>query len=199
MGFRLDNAYGELLNQFRDATGILSFLEAVFNRIEDTDQLLADLLTKRDLETAEGFWLDIIGAIVGYARPADLIPDGNIFTFKDQGADLDDPNKSFADGPPITQGGYFQDLGGVYYSNAQLIDDDQYRLLIKAKIAATNASPSLPSIGRFISETFNIPFTMTVPVKGYIKIELTGSVEPAVRFAIQRFAPVAAGVDLYVV
>lgn len=199
MGFRLDTAYEELLNQFQDAPGILSFLEAVFNRVEDTDQLLADLLLKRDLETAEGVWLDIIGAIVGYGRPAEYILDDNIFTFVDQSTDPSDPAKSFADDSPATYGGYFQDLDGVHPANAELVGDDDYRVLIKAKIAATNSAPSLPAIGRFISESFGIGFAIAVPVAGYIVIELDAGTEPIVRFAIRKFAPVMGGVDLYVV
>lgn len=199
MGFRLDTAYDELLNQFRDSTGILSFLEAVFNRVEDTDELLADLLMKRDLENAEGIWLDYIGAIVGLVRPAEYIPDSNIFTFKDEETDPDDPDKSFADGPPITHGGYFQSLDGVHYPDAELVDDDEYRIFLKAKIASTNASPSLPSIGRFMSETFGVSFTISVPTPGYMVIELGTLVEPAVRFAIRKFAPVAGGIYLYVI
>lgn len=199
MGFRLDTAYDELLDQFRNSTGILSFLEAVFNRIEDTDQVLADLLTKRDLESAEGVWLDYIGAIVGFPRFAEYIPAENTFTVKDDPFDPDDQDLGFADGPPITYGGYFQTINGTQVTDGTLADDDTYRTFLKAKIASTNASPSLPSIGRFITKAFAIDFTITVPVKGYIVIELESGVSPDVRFAIKRFAPVAGGVDLYVV
>lgn len=201
MGYRLDRAYGELLNQFRDAPGILSFLEAIFNRIEDTDGLLAALLTKRDLESAEGVWLDILGAIVGVRRPVALIPDENIFTMKNVG-DPDDPDLSFGDAVPPTSGGYFQTLAGVRFPDAGLVDDDTFRVFLKAKIYSTSSSPSLPGIGRFISEGFGIDpadFEITVPKSGYIQIELDSAVDSTVRFAIRTFAPVAAGVDLYVV
>ena len=199
MGSRLDKAYEEILNQFRNSDTILTYLEAVFNRIEDLDAVLGDLLNKRGIETAEGVWLDIIGAIVGYARPVEYILSENIFTFKDSGTDPDDSDKAFADGPPVTHGGYFQDLYGVYIDGAPLMGDDDYRVLLRAKIAATNADPSLPSIGRFISEAFGVDFEISVPTSGYISIQLETGTAPAVRFAIQKFAPVAAGVDHYVV
>ena len=199
MGYRLDIAYGELLNQFRDSPRFLSLIDGIFNRVEDTDDLLADLLTKRDLETASGYWLDIIGEILGFRRPTEFVPGDQTFQFKELETDPDDPDEGFADGPPITVGGYFGDVDGIHFPEAPLVDDDEYRTLLKAKARATNASPSLPSIGRFITDAFSVGFTITVPARNYIVIELDAGTDSLIQYAIKRFAPVAGGVNLYVI
>lgn len=202
MGFRLDNAYSELPNQYVDSQGILQLLEAIFTIIEDTDILLADLLTKRDLNSAEGVWLDMIGGIVGYPRPAGLILDNNIFTFKTSPPGADDPDKSFGDTATPGAGGYFQGVHGVNLTDGTLVDDDTYRIFLKAKIASKEAEAdvSLVELDNFISETFGIDFITTEPAACYVEVRiLTPDPHPAVRYAIKEFAPITGGVDLYVI
>ncbi len=86
-------AQTRILDQFKDRPKMLAMLEAIFDRVDNIEDVLIYLRDYRGLETAEGVWLDIIGDIVGIERPPLEQGYATIFAFKDTEDDLDDPHK----------------------------------------------------------------------------------------------------------
>ena len=61
-------AVDRLVTQYKNKPLIEGFLRSLANPTQDLEDTLWDLLTKRDLDTAEGKQLDVLGEIVGESR-----------------------------------------------------------------------------------------------------------------------------------
>lgn len=102
------NAQARVLNQFRGSPNLLALLEAVFDRIDNIEEIFESLRDERDIDNSEGVWLDIVGDIVGLERPHFEQDYSTIFAFKGDEDDVDDPFKGFADyGSTIVTNGNF--------------------------------------------------------------------------------------------
>lgn len=87
MGARLTRALSRIPDQFRQKPFYQQLITAIVNRSEESDAILADLATKRWLDTAEGVWLDTVGEIIGIPRFYEPITEG-IFTYNGLGPEL---------------------------------------------------------------------------------------------------------------
>ena len=110
------------------------YLQLLISGFQEAQEIFDDLMKLRGVDTATGAQLDIIGNIVGQDR--ELIAADLYDFFGMQGAlnafpmgDRNDP----------TVGGIFYSAGTDFGGNVQL-DDDLYRLFIKAKIYKNNTS-----------------------------------------------------------
>lgn len=122
-----------LAAQFKTAKNLNDFLTIFLNQNQELENTFFDLLNKRDLDSAVGAQLDVIGRIVGQPR---TIINGNVlgfFTFDDLNSPSPDPDLGFGD--------FFNPLvGGVWLSYGQnpngniILDDELYLFFIKAKI-----------------------------------------------------------------
>ncbi len=195
MGARAIKAIGRLLNQFSDGPNWQALLTAVAARFEDTDIVLEGLLLYRTIETAEGVWLDQVGEIVGFVRPAEEVPDSNVFTLKSVG-DSDDPNKGFSSLSAL-DGGVLTSLNGLPTETPA--SDDIYRDYLKAKVKATYSKSTIPAIYEFIKFVFSIESEIRSPDIGYVTVELATALTGAQRRIIERLAPVSAGVSLEII
>lgn len=123
--------------QFKDKPVFDAYIKIVIQEIEELQAAFKDLKQLRDLDNAVGTQLDLIGAIVGQPR---LLVDFALFPlFGFDGATNAQEFGSIAD--PL--------LGGVWKSVSDkegqdfLLDDDDYRFILRARIAAniSNTSP----------------------------------------------------------
>ena len=188
MSVKGDKMKARTLNQFKVSARLLEMLDAINNRFDDSDAVLDYLLYYRFLDTAVGVWLDIIGKILGLARPFQERDD--IFTYKSIG-DPDDSTLAYGDTAGST-GGVWTSLQGA--STGDLVDDDTYRALLKAKIFAANAKPTIPNIYLFIKQAFNdTESIVTSPAPGEIEVELVTSLTNGERRLLVELAPVGAG------
>jgi hypothetical protein len=114
-----------------------NYITIVMDELQDLQDLFKDLTQLRDLDNAVGAQLDLIGAIVGQPR---LLVDYTLFPFFGfDGATNAETFGSIAD----------PSLGGVWKSVSDkegedtLLGDDDYRFIIRARIAAniSNTSP----------------------------------------------------------
>src|ERR1043165_731025 len=124
----LDTARTRVTEQFKDEVVFDRYLQLLLQGFQRLELIYKDLMQLRSLDTATGAQLDVIGNIVGQDR--ELIAADLFDFFGMQGAlnaaSMGDLNL------PTTGGifyGYGTDLGG----NIRL-DDDTYRLFIRAKI-----------------------------------------------------------------
>lgn len=61
-------ALERLPEQFKDKPNLIAFLSALVAPVQDIEDAMQQLLLERDIETAVGVQLDMLGAIVGQAR-----------------------------------------------------------------------------------------------------------------------------------
>jgi len=195
MGARATKAIGRLLNQFSDGPNWQALLTAVAARFEDTDIVLEGLLLYRTLETAEGVWLDQVGEIVGFSRPAEEVPDSGVFTLKAVG-DPDNPDQGLSSLSAL-DGGVLTSLNGLPTDN--LASDDIYREYLFGKVKATYSKSTIPAIYEFIKFVFAVESEIRSPETGQVTVELASALTGAQRRIIERLAPVSAGVNLTII
>lgn len=87
MGARLTRALSRIPDEFVGQPFYQAFMTSIVARLEESDQILADLATMRWIDTAEGVWLDTVGEIVGIPRFYEPITEG-IFTYNGFGPEL---------------------------------------------------------------------------------------------------------------
>jgi len=193
MSVKGDKMQSRPLNQFQVTARLLSLLDAVNNRFEDSDAVLDYLLYYRFLDTASGVWLDTLGTIIGLARPYTERDD--IFTFKTVG-EADDTTLSYGS-VGGTGNGVYSSLTGT--PTTTLVDDTVYRALLKARIFATFAEPTIPNIYLFIKAAFNdTESVITVTTPGTVEVELVTALTNGERRLLEQVAPVAAGFELVI-
>lgn len=138
--------------QFKDKPKFDRYVRTLLAGAIELQLVLKDLMQKRTLDEAEGVQLDIIGDIVGQPRTLYSVASIPYFGFDTSiGAetygDLNAPN-----------------VGGVWYSLGQpltgnvLLDDNTYRMFIKAKIkknVARGTPEDVIDAVKFIFDTDN--------------------------------------------
>jgi len=133
----IEKAISRLVTQFKESPNLINYISNFLSESENLEQVFQDLLNERWIETAEGYQLDIIGAIVGQPR---VIIEGSIFTYF---GFLGNPSSdSFGDIDNVGLGSPFASLDTVLTGNRRLTDTE-YRLFIKARIVK-NISNSTP-------------------------------------------------------
>jgi hypothetical protein len=190
MSIKGDKMKFRTLNQFKVTSRLLGLFDAVNERFDDSDVVLDYLLFYRFIDTASGVWLDIIGDIVGVERPfKDRL---DIFTFKHVGG-VDDSSLSYSN-TTTGGGGHYTSLNGS--PTTEKLGDEDFRLLINAKISATNSAPTIPAIYTFIKDAFDVESIVTSPAPGEVAIEILEPLSNFERRLVLTFAPVAAGVNV---
>ncbi len=128
-----------LFHIIRDGEIVQAIKDMIADVIQDTDDVANYILNHRDVDSAEGVHLEIIGEILGVQRPkAQELPE-NIFTLRRVG-ETSDPDMGLEDDsdPTVTTGGYMTTLSGVESQTDPDADMSvaDYRSLIKQKGAA---------------------------------------------------------------
>lgn len=134
----LAEARERITDQFRDKDIIDRYLQLLIDEQEEIQTMFKDLLQKRSIDEATGATLDIIGEIVGQPRELISVDLFNWFSFV--GVPVEG---SMGDLNDTSVGNRFWDLNTALAGNV-LMDDETYRLFIKAKILknTTNCTPT---------------------------------------------------------
>src|SRR5690554_6930138 len=137
------------------------YLQTLIDGYDDILNCLADLAQMRSLDTASGAQLDVIGEIVG--QPRELIEADLFSYFGFQGA-LN--AASFGEiGSPV--GGMFYNLGDNLGGNISL-NDDQYRMFIRAKIFKNSFTSTPEEFITAVNQIFQTDSTyISVDEKGH--------------------------------
>lgn len=138
-----------ITTQFQDKDIFKRYLKLLKLGAQEALAVARDLMQKRDIDSATGAQLDIIGDIVGQPRTlinTDLYP---FFGFQ---GDL--VANSFGTYYNNQIGGYWYSFGGKIGGDVSL-NDEQYRLIIKAKIIKNNARGTNEDYIRFGNFVFN--------------------------------------------
>jgi len=134
-----------LPEQFKYSTSINGTLESFIDDALEKSQ--CDVITKRWLNTAVGKQLDGVGEIVGYARPKGEPSDEGDFGF-----DGDDTSRTFGSTDNEIDGGF---LGTAFPVLITPVNDDTYRILLKAKILRNNSDLDVDSTLEILSTLFD--------------------------------------------
>ena len=144
----LSEARSRVTEQFKDKVVFDKYIQLLVSVSEEQQLVLKDLMQKRSIDTAEGVQLDILGDIVG--QPRTLIDTALLKYFA---FDTYPDAQSFGDLNDNSLGGYFYSLGSSLSGNT-LLNDEQYRLFIKAKIIKNKTTATPNDFLEFISFVF---------------------------------------------
>lgn len=145
----LDEARSRYTAQFEDQPIFDKYVQLLLSECQELQKQYKALMQERSLDTAVGAQLDLLGAIVGQGR---MLVNVDIFQFF--GFDAVPSSLGFGTLGDPSVGGIFYDANNPRFGNVEL-NDDLYRLLIKAKIAknVTRATPE--DIMRFANFVFS--------------------------------------------
>lgn len=142
--------------QFKNKDIIDRYLQLLLDQQESIQQVFKDLLQKRSIDEAAGATLDIIGEIVGQPRELISVDLFNWFSF--QGVAVEG---SFGDLNDSTVGNRFWDLSLPLAGNV-LMDDETYRLFIKAKILKNTTASTPEEFINFVKFIFGGDYKVAV-------------------------------------
>ena len=136
-----------------DGTGPVVFdkyLQLLLGGKIELQEIFRQLMQERSIDTAVGAQLDIIGEIVG--QPRELIDTALLTYF----AYLGYPEaESYGDLNNPSVGGFYRGIGDPIAGNT-LLNDEQYRLFIKAKIIKNSTNVTPPQFIEFMQFVFGI-------------------------------------------
>ncbi len=118
-------AWDRFLGQFHGKPRLEAFVKALFPPYDAAEKALHAMMFARGLDTAQGAQLDGIGTIVGQTRTIAKSIFISFFGFQGQAA-----AKGFGKAPMYRHGEQFAD--------SVLLDDANYRVMLKLKIALNN-------------------------------------------------------------
>lgn len=134
---------------FEDGIVFDKFLQLLAVGLNNQQEFFRQLMQERSIDTAVGKQLDIIGDIVG--QPRVLLDIDSLPFFGFFGNPL---SQSFGDSGRPEIGGYWWDARQPRTKNQEL-NDDQYRVFIKAKILKNRTRGTPEDIIEFIKYVFN--------------------------------------------
>ena len=150
--------YTELItSEHRDRPKFSAMVKAVADPFGGVFDFCQSLYGYFDLDTAEGEQLDIIGLWVGQSR---LIPGVLIvgyFGFEDQVAAL-----TYGEEGNASIGGRFYNEGEPV-SGSSILDDPEYRLILRAKIVRNHAKGTTADIIKALTFMFDAPAIVDDP------------------------------------
>ena len=130
-----------IISQYANSDVLTTLIENFFQYVDQTTDMDAFFDLMWNVDTAEGFGLDVWGRIVGVSRVLQIAPT-RYFGFEEQAPTVDPFNQSpFFSGQPLT--------------NNYALTDDAFRTLIFAKSLANISDGSIPSINQLLINLFS--------------------------------------------
>lgn len=157
-----------LLQQFKTATKLIAFIDALIEGQAELETVLEQLLTERSLDTAIGDQLDIIGEIVGQPRTILDTTGLEFFGYAGAAGDIDgygtitDPTVGARYRGATEETGVFRELG-----------DTEYRIFIKSKIVQNVGNATIPELQDAIVFMLGEGSVVAVTETGNAKADLT--------------------------
>lgn len=191
--FDTTGTLNRLLDQYRESPRLAALLQALLDAPKARVRAaLESLYGRLDIDTAQGWQLDLIGTIVGQTRPDSfelaLTDVATPFEFYD--GSTNDFSKGFSglDGP--RNGGQF-----VGIEAAQGMRDEDYRLILKAAIYRNNNGASIPNLETYTALILGEPATVA-DGDGYVDVLFPRRLGPVERELILQTLTPAAGVRI---
>lgn len=122
-----------IATQYTESTKFLAYIRGLLAASAELEAVLQKVAEQVDIDIAEGVNLDVIGEIVGISRIIPASVQLAFFGFQDNAAAL-----NFGEEGAQGVGGRFYDEGEPYLATS-VLNDPEYRLLIRAKIVKNHA------------------------------------------------------------
>ncbi len=119
--------------QYTESQKFLAYVRALLESSAELEAVLQKVAELTDIDIAEGVNLDVIGEIVGISRIIPASVQIAFFGFQDNAAAL-----NFGEEGAQGIGGRFYDEGEPYLATS-VLNDPEYRMLIRAKIVKNHA------------------------------------------------------------
>lgn len=119
--------------QYTESQKLLAFIRALLASSVELEDVLQKVAEQVDIDLAEGVNLDVIGEIVGISRIIPASVQLAFFGFQDNVAAL-----NFGEEGALGVGARFFDEGEPYLATS-VLNDPEFRLLIRAKIVKNHA------------------------------------------------------------
>lgn len=138
------NPWLTIISQYANSPTLTQLVENMLDYVDQTVNVDAFFDMVMNVDTAQGWGLDVWGRIVGVSRILNVQDAGTYFGFSEQGVGADD----------FSPGGM-----SPFYSGAPLTDnfaltDDAFRVLIYAKALANISDGSIPAINQLLVNLF---------------------------------------------
>lgn len=196
--FDIAGTDNRLLDQYRASPKLVALLKAlVDDPSADLWGAFEALRGRLDIDAMQGRQLDLIGTIVGLARPPAFDPSlavvSRVFTFRGE----DDPNDADLGFDSLTDLGFRRYEGGAFGGivDAPPMSDEDYRVLLRATIFLNTSGASVPELEFYGG--FVLGFDVRV-VNGFtqIALELDEAPSPAALETILQTLLPAAGIGI---
>lgn len=175
-----------IANQFCDAPGFEIWLKEKMRSYDNAADWLLYLQENLDIYTAKGYWLDLIGLIVGQGRTVSGVLAVEFF--------------GFADTPGAVGFGKARFWNGTEsLSDSSILADPEYRTALLAKVAFNFADVTLTGISESLSIILNSSnMTVTNDGAANIAINIAKPLTDTEKSLINTIGilPVAAGVSV---
>jgi hypothetical protein len=142
--------------QFREKVRFLAWLTAILEQANDIENALASM-NLANIDLMEGVNLDVIGIIVGVSRIVPNVVTSTWFGFEDTGTWA----TPFGEESQPSIGSRFYEESESIYSTT-LLQDPEYRLILKARIVKNNSASTPEDIIaglRFIFNTQDVKYS----------------------------------------
>ena len=150
----LDRAESRIISEYRESVNLINYFKTLLLEADNLEAVFCSLIEDRTLDTATGFTLDILGAIVG--QPREFVSDAfqPFFGFTNIAGNILLNTEGFGNTLDPAEGGLWFSIYDTL-SGTVLLEDEQYRLFIKARISR-NFSKATPediiTYTRFIAD-----------------------------------------------
>lgn len=180
----LDKVYEHILDQFSDVPNWQKYYTVFCDLTDELRQMAMEWHSHRYLETAEGNELDVCGVRIGLPRPNAWLDDG-VFTWDSTETD------------ECWDAGVWSGDRGIQTS--ELLGDDEYRALLRAKAYANGAGSSLFDVATTINLMFDIDYTVETYAEREVRIVFSDTVTEFQRFYVRAIVPIQLDTDLVLI
>lgn len=182
-----------VLKQYQESDKFLAYLTATLSIANELEAVLQSLFYLADIDSMRGVQLDTIGSIVGQSR---YVPDTVVLSF----FGFEDTNgaATFGEETNLSIGSRFLEEGEDYLGTT-VLEDPEFRILIRARISRNNSQATPENIMAALSYLFQTLY-VNIDSRGGMEISLAiGRPLTSIEKVIVRqlnLLPTPMGVDL---
>lgn len=143
----------KLHSKYRYAEEINTILDIISVPMQETVDILEDMLSRKTIDEKSGDDLDKAASRIGVKRPYAQEPQEHLFTLSEAGeVDNGDFYNGFSDQNDPDSGGYFADANGLPLVSdpLQKMDDVEFRALIKQKAASLRKKATITNLFNYL-------------------------------------------------
>lgn len=185
---RIKQAQDLLIEQYKESPNLVALIGAHTIQLQDIDDTTNQLLNERDIDTAIGAQLDVIGRIVVLERPFTDPDPEEVFTFENPS----DVGGGYTDTQLSAPGGYWIGLEPI---DNQKYSDSLYRLILRAKVIFNTTNATLAEMYNYSQFVFGVEAVIIERV-GVVDVNIARSIGRQERQILEATFPLAAGVRL---